>query len=166
MRVRRVGRVIRERCRACVRSKKLYASRPIVAATRERPDECGLALTPDDHRPRSRATLGGSLFVRREDRDATGSCCGSAPQSVLWNPSVGGIEASPPPVAGNRHVYFVLDRDRLRPSARDGQYRRGPYWTVWSSYVRTLPAESTIPSCSGPVGAEAAWRGSSGRRPD
>ena len=49
MRVRRVGRVIRERCRACVRSKKLYASRPIVAATRERPDECELALIPAYH---------------------------------------------------------------------------------------------------------------------
>ena len=42
MRVRRVGRVTRERCRTCGRSIKLYASRSIVAATRERPDECEL----------------------------------------------------------------------------------------------------------------------------
>ena len=32
-----------------VRSLKLYASRPIVAATRERPDECELALIPAYH---------------------------------------------------------------------------------------------------------------------
>ena len=33
----------------CVRSKKLFASRRIGAATRERPDECELALTPAYH---------------------------------------------------------------------------------------------------------------------
>ena len=49
MRARRVGRVIKERCRACVCSIKLYASRPTVAATRERTDECELALSPAYH---------------------------------------------------------------------------------------------------------------------
>ena len=128
------------RCRAL----KLHASRQIAAATRERTDECELALIPAYHPgPVHARHSGGRSFV------VPNTAMHRPPQlefgrKRLWNPTVGGVKLRR---TGGRnwHVHSVrveIGRDRMRPPSSA---------VGFPASVRTCPVvgrESTIPSDS------------------